>query len=186
MGRNLENEGLVEPCPPTPTPLASHCGNRSSIIICQFHWLGLLAQHEIPSSLRSNCVPWAQSIRPSIGAVEKEIIEIRPENWKATLTRIGFEGGVDHGGDKLVLIDNEADRTGAPQHSNANQEPVALGVLILLRLVQQHRRKPQKTKNSKTNNSTQTRIFKNQGRKIRKLGMGMEVRLENKNKKRKL
>lgn len=65
MGRNLEIEGLVEPCPPTPIPLTSHCGSRSSIIIIisssQFHWLGLLAQHEIPSSLRSDCVPWTQS-----------------------------------------------------------------------------------------------------------------------------
>lgn len=84
------------------------------------------------------------TIRTSTGAVEEEIIEIRPENRKATLTRIRFESGVDHGGDKLVLIDNEADRAGAPQHSNANQEPVALGVLILLRLVQQHRCQPQK------------------------------------------
>jgi len=151
MGRNLEIEGLVEPCPPTPIPLTSHCGNRSSIIIIiiittssQFHWLGLLAQHEIPSSLRSDCVPWTQSIKPSIGAVEEEIIEIRPEDRKATLPRIGFESGVDHGGDNLVLIDNEADRAGASHNSNANQEPVALGVLILFRLVQQHRRKPQK------------------------------------------
>lgn len=84
------------------------------------------------------------TIRSRIGAVEKEVIKIRPENRKPTLTSIGLEGGVDHSGDKLALIDNETDRTGAAQHRNTHQEPVSLGVLILLRLVQQHLRELQK------------------------------------------
>ncbi len=61
MGINLEIEGLIDPCLPTPTPFARNWANRCFIITCHFHRLRLLAQHEIPNSLRSNCVPWTQS-----------------------------------------------------------------------------------------------------------------------------
>lgn len=89
------------------------------------------------------------TIWSSIRAVEKEIIEIRSKNRKPTLPGVGFEGGVDHRADKLVLINHETDRTGATQHSDTNQEPVALGVLILLRLVQQHCHKPERQKQNR-------------------------------------
>ena len=96
------------------------------------------------------------TIWSSIGAIENEFIEIGSEDRKPTLTRIGFECGVNHRSNKLVLIDDESDRTSTPKHGNTNQEPVGLGVLVLLWLVQQHRRKKKSTTKSKWKNKIET------------------------------
>ena len=103
------------------------------------------------------------TIWSSIGAIENEFIEIGSEDRKPTLTRIGFECGVNHRSNKLVLIDDESDRTSTPKHGNTNQEPVGLGVLVLLWLVQQHRRKKRvlQNQNEKTKLKPKRRIFKN-------------------------
>lgn len=42
MGGDLEIEGLIDPCLPTPTTLASNC-SRWYFIAIHFHWLRLLA-----------------------------------------------------------------------------------------------------------------------------------------------
>ncbi|PON87386.1 hypothetical protein TorRG33x02_168780, partial [Trema orientale] len=79
------------------------------------------------------------TISSGIGAVEKEAIEIGAEDWEAALAGVGLQGGVDDGRDELVLVDDEANRAGAAEHGDADQEPVALGALTLLLLVVQHR-----------------------------------------------
>lgn len=79
------------------------------------------------------------TIRSNMGAIESETGGISSENGKPPLTSIGFEGGVDDRRHKLLLIDDEANRTSASQHIDADQQPLRIRVQILLLLVHQHR-----------------------------------------------
>ena len=90
------------------------------------------------------------TISSGIGEIEEEIIKIGAENRKAALTGVGFQGGVDDSTHELVLVHNKPNRSSAAEDRDADQEPVALGVLILLLLVVQHRHSlPNFTQNTK-------------------------------------
>lgn len=76
-----------------------------------------------------------------IWAVKLKIFKIGPKNRQPTLTRVGFQRGINNSSNKLLLVDNKSNRTSTAEDIDADQEPVALNILILLLLIQQHLRK---------------------------------------------
>lgn len=142
MGIDFHIQRLVDPWLPASCAFAGDTWLRWRIsMFSHFLWLWFLAQHEVPRSMRSNCVPWTQGIWSSNWAVKLEISEIGPKNRQPALTRVGFQCCINNSSNKLLLVHNKSNRTSAAEHIDADQEPVALNILILLLLVQQHPRK---------------------------------------------
>lgn len=77
-----------------------------------------------------------------MGAVEGESGVVGAEQRKAALAGVALEGGLDDGGDDVVLVDNEADGARTTEHGDGDEEPPDGGALLLLG--HQHGRKRKK------------------------------------------
>ncbi|WVZ09941.1 hypothetical protein V8G54_014471 [Vigna mungo] len=78
------------------------------------------------------------TIRPKMRAIERESSVVGPKQRKAALPSVTLERGLNDRSDELVLVDDEAKGPCTSQHVDADEEPLDVGVLVLLLLGQQH------------------------------------------------